>query len=251
MTNHWNSFLLQDLEERKKLNPKYSLRAFAAFLKVSPSQLSKILNGKKSITPKMALNLAEVYSLSATETLQSLNQPSASSPTTKTNSYFLKPAEFDVLMEWTGLAILTLADLKPNSSDPHWIAHKLGISVPLAAKSLANLIQKKFIEVYGGQLYRIINNIRTEPDFSSEFIRRFHRQILRMASEKLETVEPQQREYGSFIIPIHRKRIPAAKKLIRKFFDEFCDEFENGKKTDIYNLSIQFFPITLTEKDGN
>ncbi len=43
-------FLQSELIRRCKINPKYSIRAFARTLKLEPSELSKILNGKRGIS---------------------------------------------------------------------------------------------------------------------------------------------------------------------------------------------------------
>jgi transcriptional regulator with XRE-family HTH domain len=41
--------LLQELESRRKTNPRYSLRAFAAFLETDHSTLSQVLRGKRRV----------------------------------------------------------------------------------------------------------------------------------------------------------------------------------------------------------
>jgi PAS domain-containing protein len=45
-------FLSEELERRRLANKRYSLRAFASFLELHPSALSRILNGKQEISNK-------------------------------------------------------------------------------------------------------------------------------------------------------------------------------------------------------
>lgn len=45
-------YLQSELVKRCKVNPSYSLRAFARHLEVEPSYLSKILRGKRPLTQK-------------------------------------------------------------------------------------------------------------------------------------------------------------------------------------------------------
>jgi transcriptional regulator with XRE-family HTH domain len=59
----FRSFLQDELEKRCKKNPRFSLRAFARTLDVEPSALSKILHGKRSLTPKMLLRMASQLGL--------------------------------------------------------------------------------------------------------------------------------------------------------------------------------------------
>lgn len=44
--------LLGHLDERKQRNPRYSLRAFAVWLSIHPSSLSRILAGKQEMSTK-------------------------------------------------------------------------------------------------------------------------------------------------------------------------------------------------------
>jgi len=59
----FRAFLQDELEKRCKKNPRFSLRAFARTLEVEPSALSKILHGKRALTPKMLLRMASQLGL--------------------------------------------------------------------------------------------------------------------------------------------------------------------------------------------
>jgi len=59
----FRSFLQDELEKRCKKNPRFSLRAFARTLEVEPSALSKILHGKRALTPKMLMRMANQLGL--------------------------------------------------------------------------------------------------------------------------------------------------------------------------------------------
>jgi len=59
----FRSFLQNELEKRCKKNPRFSLRAFARTLEVEPSALSKILHGKRALTPKMLMRMASQLGL--------------------------------------------------------------------------------------------------------------------------------------------------------------------------------------------
>jgi PAS domain S-box-containing protein len=52
------------LQKRKESNPRYSLRAFASFLGLHPSALSRILNGKQDLSVPSALQILRKLKLS-------------------------------------------------------------------------------------------------------------------------------------------------------------------------------------------
>jgi transcriptional regulator with XRE-family HTH domain len=59
--------LRSELERRKKLNPRYSLRSFARNLRIDPSALSRVLHGKQPVSPVGAKKLLELLRLEGDE----------------------------------------------------------------------------------------------------------------------------------------------------------------------------------------
>lgn len=60
----YREMLIKELEERKKRNPSYSLRAFARYLKMSPSNLSTLLNARSGLSLQRALEIGEILGFS-------------------------------------------------------------------------------------------------------------------------------------------------------------------------------------------
>ncbi len=59
--------LQSELVRRMRVNPKYSLRAFARFLEIDPSSLSQYLRGRRKFTEKQVETLALKLGLSPLE----------------------------------------------------------------------------------------------------------------------------------------------------------------------------------------
>lgn len=59
--------LAKELERRKGRNPRYSLRAFAHFLEMEPSALSRILAGKQQISLKATRRVVGLLQLNPQE----------------------------------------------------------------------------------------------------------------------------------------------------------------------------------------
>src|SRR5687767_1203761 len=60
--------LRRELDTRCRMIPKYSLRAFAKDLEISPSRLSEILSGKQGLSRDRARELAGLLGFSSRET---------------------------------------------------------------------------------------------------------------------------------------------------------------------------------------
>lgn len=63
----YREILKYQLKQRQEMNPKYSLRAFAKKLSLSPSKVSEVLSGKKRLSVERVEEIAGVLNLSSTE----------------------------------------------------------------------------------------------------------------------------------------------------------------------------------------
>ncbi len=63
----YREILKYQLQQRQEINPKYSLRAFAKKLSISPSKVSEVLSGKKRLGVERAEEIANKLGLSALE----------------------------------------------------------------------------------------------------------------------------------------------------------------------------------------
>ena len=63
-------FLSEEFERRVKSNPRYSLRAFANHLGLSPGELSEIFRGKRALGTRALTRVGKALGLNATENRQ-------------------------------------------------------------------------------------------------------------------------------------------------------------------------------------
>ncbi len=66
--NDYREFLKQVLLSRQEKNSRYSLRAFAKSLSISPGALSKVLNSVNNLSHQKALDFSKVLNMNETET---------------------------------------------------------------------------------------------------------------------------------------------------------------------------------------
>ncbi|MNL56718.1 hypothetical protein D3C87_1802300 [compost metagenome] len=84
----------------------------------------------------------------------------------------------------------------------------------------------------------------SEKDIPSSAIREFHSQHLKKASEVLQTAPVEKRDFTTMTIPVNVKHLKKAKKYIADFQDRMALLLSEGDTTEVYDLTIQLFPLT-------
>lgn len=214
---------------------------------MSPGHLSLILAGKRKVKAQTALRLADRLGVTPSETVQLLREESPSRARAKIQ--VLSTSEFRLIGQWYNFAILGLADLTTNVALPQWIAKRLHLPLEPIKSAFQELLALGYLKIHNGQFRQVPDPLRTEDDVPSQAVRRYHKQNLQLAIEKIDLVPPHLREFVSLTLAISPKRVGAAKKMIRKFKEEFADELCRGQKSEVYNLNIQFFPVTVTKQE--
>lgn len=245
--------LASELKKRKDRNPNFSLRAFARWLGISPSQLSQMLTGKRPIT------LATMKKISSRLDLSPLEHKELMSSLIADKDYLdsekdrkkllLKEDKFRLISDWYHFAILSLTRIKDAQSDPRWIARRLGINVEEANQALLRLERMGIIQTKP-VFKQICDPIEMVSDIPSEAVRKYHKQSLNIAIEKIDTIEMTKREYQSLTIPISPKQVPTIKKYINDFLAQISDYTEKHKGSEVYNLNLQLFPVSVILEDS-
>src|SRR5688572_7582973 len=119
--------LQTELTRRCQQNPGYSLRAFARFLQIESSALSKILRRRRVMTPATASKLCQRLALDP-RTKEIYLQQSSEAKSTAASAYQTIPYEtYQVMAQWYHFAIMELVALKSFEPNSKWIARALGI----------------------------------------------------------------------------------------------------------------------------
>src|SRR4051812_35693391 len=109
---HFRSQLIRRFIELKAEIPTYSLRSFAKDLGQNPAAVSQILNGKRNVSLKLAVKLAERIGFSSSQIAQLSSQtflrknglplkpgPDVGSTSMKHNRSVLSMAHYDVVAD--------------------------------------------------------------------------------------------------------------------------------------------------------
>ena len=189
-TETYQAFLSEELVRRIRSNANYSQRSFARQLGLSPGELSEVLRGKRPLSLKSALRIAQGLGFSPEETkrlvmmvqqeksrefddasLAPLLDDSAAAARTQQLSLDV----FTVISEWYHFAILSLAECEHFKWEPKWIAGRLGIQATEARVALDRLQRVGLVSKVNGRLQATGENLTTPDGVPSEAIRNYHK----------------------------------------------------------------------------
>ncbi len=267
----YRHFLKEELEVRKANNERYSLRAFARDLGMSPAFLVSIMKGTKNISEekaeavanrlkwtaarKKAFQILVRYSRLETETLKE----KALHELTTIKAKDLRPwqmnlEKFRVVADWYHSAVLECFELEKVKSAKvisqnlvKLFAAKLDLPQTMIQRSLDQLANLGFIKRSGSEFVKSQDHYSIE-DIPSGAIKEHHRQILQKAERALQEQDLFEREFSATTMAIPEALIPEIKVKIRQFRQEIEGAVAaEANKSEIYTLSMQFFRISKEE----
>lgn len=249
-------FLAEELARRQTQNPRYSMRAFARHLGMSPGELSEILTAKRRLSLKSAIKVGRSLGLNPDELkkLFELCQIEKSEdygarelldvPQSQKSVQEMGIDIFQIVSDWYCFAVLNLFDTVDFHWDAQWISHRLGISVHEARVAMERLIRTKLVEQQGNRWVVKKDEVLTSDGIPSEAIRNYHRQILRKALEALDFQKVQERQITGVGFAVDPRHIPALRKDILQFLDLLVEKYKKGKKTEVYQIEVALFRLT-------
>lgn len=262
METTYKTYLKAALSERRRKNPLYSLRAFARQVSMSPSHLSRVMNGKAELSQDSALKVASVLNLKSRETEHFLEMVNLSGQKNKETSEFLKKKiesktkryerkklsmdHYHLVADWYCLPIYELLLTSNFEHNARWIAKRMGITQHEAQSALDRLVALGYIEISPeGKISRKSpESVETTDDLKSLAIQKHHEQMSLKAVAALKEQAVDEREFQSLHFPFDAKDMEKAKEAIRDFVNKFEATFRKEGAKDLFQLNAQFFSIT-------
>lgn len=254
--------------ERVAMNSRYSLRALARDLALSPSYLSQVLNGSRGLTAKTATAVFQKLSFSEsdqkifgleikkehsrTDKSKQLVQKMIDTALQEKLAHQLTPEMFDSMSNWFSLVLFQLFYLKdaPLNSRPKFIAYceaKLGLPVPVIEHTIAVLLELQLIRVAGRGLEPHHTTVWTTNDIPSAGIRQFHRQMIDRAVQAIESQALEERTLLSYQLPILKSDAPHITRDLLKFGSLMLRKYGKAESRDgdtVYGLNFQLFRLS-------
>lgn len=233
-----------ELNLRKMVNPKYSVRSFARATDIDPSLLSKFLRNQRNLNHTHINRINKVLSL-----------PPILERKSEVISQKISKTEILKFPRWYFFATLELFSLTKYRVDATWVSNKLNIPLLTAKKIIQVLIAEKMLAVDGGVVKpktKRLMHIHRAPHENTETNtwKNFQVDILRHAIFSRENLKVQDRAMSTVYVASSPDKIDEARRMIARFRKELILFMEDtDKKTDVYQFTFLDLNITAPHKN--
>lgn len=260
----YRKYLRAVLDEKTRRNPSFSLRAFARAANMSPSHLSRTLNGESRLSATSARQICLTLNSSTEESehllglieLETAKDDHSRAKLVKrlernrpSRTKVLSIEHFQVIAEWYHFAILNLVNLRGFRSEAEWIAKRLGIRTVEARAAVERLLNVGLMKKTPKGLKAVEDaDIQTPSDIVSAAIQENHIQQLGLAQAALREIPVELREFNNLTLCMNPSDVPRAKKALRDFMDKFSRDFESIPGQELFQMNIQFYLLSKKER---
>jgi transcriptional regulator with XRE-family HTH domain len=236
------------LDQRCRKNPRYSIRSFSRDSGISVTVLSLVLSGKRKLSKKATMKLADFLNLGPTETAAMI---SYDSPVPQAQFQKMDLDRFSVISDWYHYAILSALELPDSQLEQQWISKQLGISVLEAKLAIERLKSLGLLEQNDeGRWQQSGNPIKIENSESTIATRKFHKQLLHKASESIDKDPISDRDFSSMTFAMDPSLVEYARRRIQTFRRQLTTELESkGNPGAVFQMNVQLFPFTPIKKE--
>lgn len=258
--DYYKNRMRQELTSRMSRNPRYSIRALSAALKVDPGTLSRVLSGKQIPSFKLSKKILEGLGLSPVEQEKFLSSVLCKQKSrhlerihkfpenfSEINVDDLSTDTFHFISEWYHIAILELTFVSEFRSNEKWIAKRLGITELESKMAIERLLRLGLLRIENKRLKKTNSQLSTtSKDITNSALKANQKQLLTKAIRSIDEHPIEKRSMTAMTMAIDPSKIPDAKKLISEFNRKMCRLLETGPQTNVYSLEIALFPLEET-----
>lgn len=255
---NYREWLRTELKRRQRANPSYSLRGFSQSLELSPAFLSKILNGKKSLSLESAVKVCDRLALTPIERAAFCKGVSLDRASEQVIQYMegrqdvsnidqikrLEEDQFQAISDWYHFALRELVATRDFRPDVSWIASRLGITEAESTDALARLIRLKLIKLKSGRWRKTNAWVGVPSGRGSAALRRHHSQMIQKACEAIEGQSVEERDITGMTFTTNPEKIELVRKEIADFRRKIADLLNVSKPGEVYQINVQLFRLT-------
>lgn len=236
--------------QRRTANVRYSERAFAQAVGLSPGFLKLLFQKKRNLGVTRAHEIVSRLNWSQPKRFDFMlsvrGRQLSKSPRSDAKQK-IEEADFCEIADWYYFAIVEFVKLKSGIVTIDQIAKCFGIKNTEAQYAFDNLIRLGIVEQIEGRKYRVPEAYEV-PSVSSEGIRLHHQQMFQMAAKAIFEQSIDQRELRGLTLSFDSNQLVEAKKEIRKFMTQFEKKFSGGISDSVYQLSLALFQLDRGNK---
>ncbi len=230
--------LAKEYEVRVQRNPKYSMRSFAAFLNMDPTQLRRFLIGERNLGRKYLNNISSKLNLSI-ELKQAMQKKILShKPVDKID---LKDAVG--ITDWYHFTIGEWIRIQKKTPDVATTAKALSISHQQCQQAIDDILKSGAVKVKESGLVETLSSyVNALHKNLPGTLLRIQENILKKASESLRSPQASKNIHSGMALAIDSTYLPMIEAEIENLKRKISEMTKNSKKPDaIYNMQISFF----------
>ncbi len=260
-----NDFLRRELDRRLGSNPRYSMRAFARHLNMSPGELSEVLREKRPISSRACQKVARALNLSPAEFKHLLVLATTAGHSAENGEaaplkaalaaaqiHRLDEDRFRLVSDWWCFAILSLLDLEEIKWTSTEIASRFGLTLLQAQSAMDRLERLSLVKKSTGDRATATKDLVEHlSEVPSEAIRRYHRSLLEKAIAALDTHNQNERDITGIGFAVDHRDLKAIAREIAEFQDQLLAKYarkRRGRKFDsVYQFETALFRLSPVE----
>lgn len=261
----YRRFLKAMYEHFKFTKPSFSYRNFAraAGLKAS-NHLKLVMDGKRNLSPQAIYQFAKAFWLKNSEQdFFALLVHFDQAKTTEEKSHYyekiaaqksyhqvrpLEIGQYEYLSRWHWVALHELVKVKGFREDPKWINQKLGLKLDVKEieKAIYTLLELGLLKrTSKGELIQSESRLTTQTEVFSLAAINFHRQMMKKASESIDTSRTQDRDLSSLTISVNRKQFERIRERLAQLRREIHAMVETEEPKDaVYQMNLHLFNLS-------
>jgi uncharacterized protein (TIGR02147 family) len=268
----YRAFLRDHYLAKKAASRGFSYRSFSKRAGVSsPNYLKLVVDGKRSLSPKMAERFATAVGLDAEAAryfvdLVGFNQAKSSAERAQfygkltgfqryRQAHKLDIAHAAYYSDWFMPAIRELAASPHFREDPQWIADQLvpPIAPVQARRAVETLIDLGLlVREPDGKLKQADALLSTGPQTRGLHIAAFHRAMTQRALESIDLVPAPERDISSLTLGVGRNGLKALKERLQAFRRELLElSALEAEPEQVIQLNFQLFPLSRPVRKGS
>lgn len=248
--DHWRrlfaSALKEDLEARRKLNPRYSIRAYAKHLGISAAAASEIfrsVDGWK-ISRKRAFEIlkkTKMNSVHRSKILVAMGYPA------EVERRNLPSEDFELFTDWSYFAVYFSHSLPVAYRNPSHISERFGLSEDRVNQVINDLIEKKLLK-YNDEEKALQNQnenwIAAGGSLPKEAVRSYHKSNLDLAKRAMGEIDPNLREISSMTFCGSLEDFEKVRKETMQFYERIMALMNKEEKNDeVIQVNVSLFPL--------
>lgn len=255
----WPTFrkALEDLFEQKKaLDPTYSLRRFAFDIGLTPSHLSDVLSKRRGLSSAKAVEIAERLSLKdfdRQDFIDLVEKEGARSAHDRElaavrlnrrhglGNATISEDQSEFLADWITPALFEMISTTKGVVKLTDFARRFGVDLQATRKSFDVLKRLGFLKESNEIFERTRDYSHVVSAHSNKLLRAFHKQILELVAKRLDETDALTRENISSVISFDHSKTAEARDFIAEFHSEFIQRFSSKTDADTVYVFTQHF----------